>query len=268
MNQRKSLALSMPTHLCLLNKQLVMRTFLLLLMAVFFCGCSFFQKITGKTPAASEVVEAPTKVEGPAYDPATSPRVMTSSTPLPTPAGTARANTGQEPAAYGQAPTAPTTSGQPEVYGQASNAPSTYSAPATAAPLSSPNVPQTDAKGGAAPTAYGNTTAMAPPSGEAAVLAATLNGLWVNSVDSKEVVEFTTDHYSTFYEGQLLIQEPMEYHARCPGDCAGGQEMEIACFTVSGPAGTDCYGIIRMTPEVLELSMIGVSTETIIYRKK
>lgn len=265
----------MPTHLCLLNKQLVMRTFLLLLMAACFCGCTFFQKITGKTPAASEVVEAPTNVEGPAYDPATSPKVMTSSTPLPTAAGTATVNNGQpaaygqapttaanggQPAAYGQTPTTPVNGTQPEVYGQATNAPSTYSAPASAA--------QTDAKGGAAPTAYGNTTVMTPPTGEAAVLAATLNGLWVNSVDPKEVVEFTTDHYSTFYEGQLLIQEPMDYHARCPGDCAGGQEMEIACFTVSGPAGTDCYGIIRMTPEVLELSMIGVSTETIIYRKK
>ena len=197
--------------------------------------------------------------------------------PLPTAAGTATANTGQpsaygqapaaEPAAYGQRPT-PANGGQPEVYGQSGNAPSTYSAPASAAPLNSPNVPQTDAKGGAAPTAYGNTTTMSPPTGEAAVLAATLNGLWVNSVDPNEVVEFTTDHYSTFYEGQLLIQEPMDYHARCPGDCADGQEMEIACFTITGPAGTDCFGIIRMTPDVLELSMLGVSTETIIYRKK
>ncbi|WP_273444069.1 hypothetical protein [Neolewinella agarilytica] len=253
-----------------------MRTFLLLLMAACFCSCSFFQKITGKTPAASEVVEAPTNLEGPAYDPATSPRVMTSSTPLPTAAGTTTTNSGQ-PAAYGQAPSTapasgqpatysqpsatPVNGGQPEVYGQAGNAPSTYSAPATA--------PQTEAKGGvAAPTAYGSTTTMAPPTGEAAVLAATLNGLWVNSVDPNEVVEFTTDHYSTFYEGQLLIQEPMEYHARCPGDCADGQEMEIACFTITGPAGTDCYGIIRMTPDVLELSMLGVSTETIVYRKK
>lgn len=254
-----------------------MRTFLLLLMAALFCGCTFFQKITGKAPATSEVVEVPTNLEGPAYDPATSPKVMTSSTPLPTAAGTVTSNNGQ-PAAYGQAPTTPATYGQapettanseqPAAYGQTSAAPSTYSAPAPAAPLSSPNVPQTDAKGGAAPMAYGNTAVMAPPTGEAAVLAATLNGLWVNSVDPKEVVEFTTDHYSTFYEGQLLIQEPMEYHARCPGDCADGQEMEIACFTISGPAGTDCYGIIRMTPEVLELSMLGVSTETIIYRKK
>jgi len=248
-----------------------MRTFLLLLMAACFCGCTFFQKITGKTPAASEVVEAPTNVEGPAYDPATSPKVMTSSTPLPT----ATANNGQpaaygqapttppndgQPATYGQSPAAPASSDQPQAYGQVNSAPSTYSAPASA--------PQTDTKGGAAPTAYGNAAAMAPPTGEAAVLAATLNGLWVNSVDPNEVVEFTTDHYSTFYEGQMLIQEPMDYHARCPGDCAGGQEMEIACFTVSGPAGTDCYGIIRMTPEILELSMIGVSTETIIYRKK
>jgi len=243
-------------------------------MAVIFCGCTFFQKITGKAPAAPEVAEVPVNVNGPAYDPSTSPKVMTSSTPLPTAANNgsqpaANGQNAQQPTAYGQASATTQNNGQPAAYGQNTQqptaygqtpAPSTYSAPATAAEMAS--------KGGQVPTAYGNTTTMAPATGEQAVLAATLNGLWVNSVDPKEVVEFTTDHYSTFYEGQLLVQEPMSYHARCPGDCAGGESLEIACFTITGPAGTDCYGIIRMTPQVLELSLLGVSTETIIYRKQ
>jgi hypothetical protein len=92
--------------------------------------------------------------------------------------------------------------------------------------------------------------------------------MWVNSADNKEIVEFTPDHYTTYYNGELLFQEAMTYHANCPGACNEGIEMEIACFTISGPGGTDCYGIIRLTPDVLEMSMLGVSTETILYTKQ
>lgn len=66
----------------------------------------------------------------------------------------------------------------------------------------------------------------------------------------------------------MLFQEPMTYYAACPGDCNDGVPMEISCFTISGPAGTDCYGIVRMTSTVLELSMLGISTETVTYYKQ
>jgi hypothetical protein len=175
---------------------------------------------------------------------------MTASTVLPAPAGSEISP--YTPQAYGQAP---------ESYGQAPAAPQAYR---SAAMMEA----STMAKGEATPQAYSADAVMSPPQGPAAQLAYNLSGLWVNTADEREVVEFTPDHYTTFYDGQLLVQEPMTYHTNCPGSCNNGIEMEIPCFTISGPAGTDCYGIIRLTTDVLEMSMLGVSTETIVYRKQ
>jgi len=152
-----------------------------------------------------------------------------------------------------------------EAKGEASStAPSTYSAPATAPTYAGNNQASQTYGTQNAPQTY---SAPAPNTAEYA-LAQVLNGMWINSSDEQEIVEFTPDHYRTFYNGEMLIEEDMTYHAACPGDCNGGTPMEIACFTISGPGGTDCYGIIRLTPEVLELSMLGVSTETIVYTKQ
>lgn len=229
-----------------------MRTLLLLVLAFSLSSCSVWNSVFKKAPSSAEAVEIPTDLEGPAYDPASSPVPMTQGTVLPQPAGTT------QPAAYGNAPQAPESYGsaQPQAYGSAPEDPAAYP------PASTPLGPVVTAKGEAAPSTY------APQTPAGIALAATLSGLWVNSADPKEVVEFTPDHYTTFYDGEMLFQEPMTYHPNCPGDCNGGAPMEIACFTISGPGGTDCYGIIRMTPDVLEMSLLGVSTETIVYRKQ
>ncbi|MEM9931697.1 MAG: hypothetical protein AAF840_17960, partial [Bacteroidota bacterium] len=193
----------------------------------------------------------PSGLEGPAYDPSTSPVPMSGSTQLPVPPGSQPA--AAEPVAYGSIPLDPAqdarAKGQPtpapEAYGNETAAPVSYGSEA------------------AAPTAYGP----APGTAEAS-LAAVLSGRWVNQDDPKETVAFTPDHYTTYYNNEMLLEEDMVYHATCPGDCNEGVPMEIACFTISGPGGTDCYGIIRLTPEVLELSMLGVSTESIVYTKQ
>ena len=94
-----------------------------------------------------------------------------------------------------------------------------------------------------------------------------LTGRWVNTTDSEEVVAFTPTHYQTYYEGELLVEEDMTFHARCPAACSGGTSTETPCFTISGPAQTDCYGIVQLTDDVLELQVLGVSTETVVYRR-
>jgi hypothetical protein len=180
-------------------------------------------------PTAPVTDTAPAGLSSPDYDPANSPTPMTASTPLPTP----------EPAA----PTA----------------------------YSYPNADQIAAKGleeNAAPVSYGSEVAMGANAAQYNAVALDLAGLWVNTTDDREEVEFALDHYTTFYEGEQLIREPMTFHLQCPGECNGGVPAEFSCFTVSGPAGQDCYGIIRLTDEILELSMLGVSTETVVYRKK
>ena len=94
-----------------------------------------------------------------------------------------------------------------------------------------------------------------------------LTGRWVNTTDSEEVVAFTPTHYQTYYEGELLVEEDMTFHGRCPAACSGGTSTEAPCFTISGPAQTDCYGIVQLTDDVLELQVLGVSTETVVYRR-
>lgn len=215
-----------------------MRFFIICLLAISLSSCSVWDSVFSPSQSAAAAPVAET-IEGPAYDPTTSPVPMTQTTVLPKPANA-------QPAAYGSYPA------QPQAYGSAPEDPAAY--PPATATLS--------AKGIAAPAAYGSATT------ETMLIDAMLSGLWVNKSDSLEVIEFATDHYTAFYNGELLFREPMNYHPQCPGDCNDGQPMEIACFTVSGPAGTDCYGIIRLTPELLELSMLGVSTEVIAYHKR
>lgn len=229
-----------------------MRILVLSFLALSTFSCSVWNGIFQKDTSTAEAVEIPTNLEGPAYDPAGSPVPMTRQTVLPSPAGA------PQPAAYGSGTQPPEAYGnaRPQAYGSAPEDPAAYP------PASTPLGPVVTSKGAEAPSTY------APQTPEGVVLAATLSGLWVNAADKKEVVEFTPDHYTTFYDGEMLFQEPMTYHPNCPGDCNGGETMDIACFTVSGPAGTDCFGIIRLTPDVLEMSVLGVSTETIVYRKQ
>ena len=94
-----------------------------------------------------------------------------------------------------------------------------------------------------------------------------LTGRWVNTTDGEEVVAFTPTHYQTYYEGELLVEEDMTFHGQCPAACSGGSSTEAPCFTISGPAQTDCYGIVRLTDDLLELQVLGVSTETVVYRR-
>jgi len=223
-----------------------MRLLLLLLSLTFFVGCKV---LTLENKEAAEAApQPPVDLEGPAYDPSSSPVPMSSSTPMPVPAGTSPAVSTQRtqesdlPETYGSVLLDPAQTQKGE-----SKAPVTYSSTAPAA----------------APSTY----APAPNSAEAR-LASVLTGMWINSADNKETVEFTPDHYTTYYKGEMLFQEAMTYHANCPGACNEGIDMEIACFTISGPGGTDCFGIIRLTPDVLEMSLLGVSTETILYTKQ
>jgi len=220
------------------NKNPAMRFLLFLLSLTIFVGCNVFKPSSKAT--VEEAPQPPVGLEGPAYDPSTSPVPMSSSSTMPVPAGTVPSV--GTPEGYESVPLDPSQSAKGEV-----TAPASY--------------------GSTAPAAAPSTYAPAPNSAEAQ-LASVLSGIWVNSVDNQETVAFTPDHYTTYYKGEMLFQEAMTYHANCPGACNEGIEMEIACFTISGPGGTDCYGIIRLTPDVLEMSMLGVSTETILYTKQ
>jgi hypothetical protein len=238
-----------------------MRFLSLLLILTLFASCILF-KPSSKEAATAAIQAPPTRLEGPAYDPGTSPQPVNTAPPMtsvsqPVQMGTqvqqpVLANPDAQQQTYGSIPMKPKQTSKGDAFST------------SAAPASAQNTPQAYASPAAAPYTY---SAPAPNTTEEA-LAEVLNGAWVNSTDPNEIVAFTPDHYQTYYKGELLVEEDMTYHSACPGDCNGGVEMEIACFTISGPAGTDCYGIIQLTPEVLELSMLGVSTVPIIYFKQ
>ncbi len=118
-------------------------------------------------------------------------------------------------------------------------------------------------------TAYDGTKGVDPSNNTAPALAAQrmLTGRWENADDSQEVVAFTPTHYATYYDGEMLVEENMSFHGVCPDACSGGTSTGQPCFTISGPAQTDCYGIVQLTEDVLQLRLLGVSTETVIYRR-
>ena len=237
-----------------------MRYLTLLLVSTLFFTCSkgLFQK-SDPADDATEIVLPPV-ASGPDYDPDMSPRVMTADTPLPLPPGNG-------PAVYGSAPDG-THSGTSDP--ATASSPTTYSTPA---PVTQQGGAAAGANGqyqsrGGTPGVYASPAPYDPTAEVNNQLAATLTGLWVNQDDEDEVVEFTPTHYTTFYRGQKLLDEEMVFHGTCPTDCSGGENLGISCFTIAGPAGTDCFGIVRLTHEVLEMSLLGVSTETILYNRK
>lgn len=147
-------------------------------------------------------------------------------------------------------------------------------------PTASKNDRVSPKKGGQAPTPYGmeiepeptsqlGAKGIASANRSAPALAAQkmLTGRWINTQDVKEQVAFSPTHYKTYYEGELLLEEDMTYHQICPDACTGGLAIDEPCFTITGPAQTDCYGIVRLTDEELELQLLGVSNKTIVYRK-
>lgn len=151
-----------------------------------------------------------------------------------------------------------------------------YKAPAPAVstspqPTTAESLPP-DPNAPAAPATYGppgmTPRAAAPTTyASAAAVAAPIVGSWVNASDPDEMVIFTDHSYASYYEGQPVVQEEMTYHVLCPGDCSGGVSAGVPCFTITSPYGTDCFGIIRVTENELELSLLGVSTETVTYSR-
>ena len=206
-----------------------MRPFLLLLFWACLTSCDTWNSLTNKDRTDEPAVVTTTPdLEAPPYDPSDSPAVMTADDPLPVPERDRYPE--EEVVAYSSA--APAT---PQPYGR-----------------------DVQARGAEA-------TALSPAAAEAAPL---LTGDWVNNSDEREIVRFSPTHYYTFYDGELLVEEDMTFYGDCPAECMGGEmQPEFRCFTISGPAGTDCYGVVRLTENVLELSMLGVSTETIVYTK-
>ncbi|MEM6396181.1 MAG: hypothetical protein AAF741_07515 [Bacteroidota bacterium] len=93
-------------------------------------------------------------------------------------------------------------------------------------------------------------------------------GRWHNEVDIDEHLELTPNTYSVYYEGEKVVEEAAIFHTNCPGDCTGGSEADYPCFVVASAYGSDCFGIVRLTAEEMELSLLGQSTATVLYKRQ
>ena len=258
-----------------------MRAFSVLCLLLLLAGCATFDRVTGRGEAPEPTAMPADTVAVTAA--ATTDEVKQAAVVLPRDVRIAQTQQGARPPVQGQDagqasrggyyPNAPNT---PRAYGTTATSPAPYGSPASEA---SPAYPPSSAPAAAPNTVRPNTTLVATPEAYEHInavanvtvdpnLAGALTGLWLNTEDPDEVVEFTTDHYSTFYEGELLVTEPMTVHNRCPGDCNGGQPMATPCFTIAGPAGIDCFSIVRLTEQELELQLLGVSSEVVRYRKQ
>ena len=179
---------------------------------------------------------------------------------VPGPVGNEQSDTAANPDTYASSPAAPRPYGQTEApYNSADHQPA---AAASATAAVKPNTTLVNT-----PEHYEHVTAV-PQLAVKAPFAAALTGLWTNVDDPDEIVEFTPTHYTTFYQDSRIIQEAMTVHPRCPGDCTEGVPTDQACLTVTGPAGIDCFAILRLSATEMELRLLGISEETVTYRRK
>ncbi|MEL6667843.1 MAG: hypothetical protein AAFP08_02670 [Bacteroidota bacterium] len=124
----------------------------------------------------------------------------------------------------------------------------------------------------AEPVVYGEAISLSPEyaaSAPANVQAlSAIMGRWHNEVDIDEHLELSPDSYSVYYEGEKVVEEPAVFHTSCPGECTGAGPADYPCFVVSSAYGSDCFAIVRLTPDEMELSLLGQSTATVLYKRQ
>ena len=141
----------------------------------------------------------------------------------------------------------------------------------SATPPPSPNNPNdlsTTARSGE-PTTYGQTAVLTPDetiSGDDEIIIG-LQGRWRNQTDEDEILQFNPETYEVYFENEKVVEEAVTYHPNCPGHCTGGAAADYPCYVIASPYHTDCFGIVRMTTNEMELTIIGQSTTTVTYTR-
>ena len=97
---------------------------------------------------------------------------------------------------------------------------------------------------------------------------APLMGNWQSTFDEDEVIQFVPGRYITFYDGQKVVEETMNYQEQCPNDCYPGMGVEqskpIVCFELA----SQCFAILRIDEDELHIGLAGMEEEGgLIYRR-
>lgn len=94
---------------------------------------------------------------------------------------------------------------------------------------------------------------------------AELEGHWVSTTDTKFEVRIEDGKYIEIYSNEPSQNAPYSYHKICPKDC--NPLADMPCIKVSGQDDV-CYTIVKADGKSLELSMIGGTGNTMVFKKK
>lgn len=85
-----------------------------------------------------------------------------------------------------------------------------------------------------------------------------LQGRWTSAADGNEIVEFSPNSYTSYYEGRKIIEESLDFFTACPNICAQGGSVEARpCFVVRGEYDTTCFYIMEVSNDRLEIQLAG-----------
>lgn len=92
-----------------------------------------------------------------------------------------------------------------------------------------------------------------------------LEGIWVSTTDPKSEVVIGDGKYIEVYDTKAGPKMPMSYHKSCPKDC--NPVADMPCIQVHGQDNV-CYTVVKADGKTLELSMIGGTGNTLVYKAK
>ena len=92
-----------------------------------------------------------------------------------------------------------------------------------------------------------------------------LQGNWISTTDARSEISLGKGMFTEIYGGEQMGRFPYEYFAHCPNEC--NPAADTPCIKVMSQDNV-CYAVIKADAETLELSPIGGTGNTLIYKRK
>lgn len=94
---------------------------------------------------------------------------------------------------------------------------------------------------------------------------ANLEGIWVSTTDKQFEVVIGNGKYTEVYASEAGPKMPVSYHKSCPKDC--NPVADTPCIKVHGQDEV-CYVVVKADGKNLELSQIGGTGNTMVFKAK
>ncbi len=92
-----------------------------------------------------------------------------------------------------------------------------------------------------------------------------LENSWVSTTDPKSELAIGNGKYTEIYDSEPGPRMPFSYHKSCPKDC--NPVAPTPCIRVYGQDDV-CYTVVKVDAKKLELSMIGGTGNTLVFKPK